>query len=539
LRAKPASGFNPDEADIQPSGQVMSKKQDGYEIVINWDPASMWLPILKEKGAEDGDARTIVSLIEGIIDEHAKADVDIMVHCLWLGFQTKVPNSKTAQTVREGIEPFKALKKLDAAGLDLVDVMIARCRKHGMRFYAGMRMNDRHLGSGESRRYRPWVQKMVDEHPECELKEFPGGVDYKYDYVRDAIVPFIEELTEKYDIDGLEFDWPRWCHVFKTSEAVANAPLLTDFVRQARQILDAASQRRGRGRLPLGARIAQTMDENLHLGYDVKTWVQEGLVDYLCPSDFFFTDINSRTEDFVALTDGTNCKVYPSIHPGISWQNSQSLMGLAEYRAAAKNFYAYGAHGVSPYNYQYHWAAMVSPSYPGPVEMWPKAMSFLTELRSDDGVAGGDRHYLYHPLWSGDTEGHAPTWAYKNDKIALDCSADDPRGTFTFRMAEDLSDASLTATLEFKVTYMVEGEQIEVRINADVIPPQSIETEWRVGQSREEGRPLGQHFLFRMKLSTPPVKFGDNELSLRLVKRIGMARRVLHAQEFEVHVSGA
>jgi len=518
-------------------GNDMIDHQDDYKIVINWDTAGMWLPIVKHAEIPTDDTSGFVQQIEQIIDEHAAAGIDILVHCLWSGFQTQIPNSKSAQTVRgKGIEPFHALAAMDAAGLDLVEVMIQRCRHHGMPFFAGLRMNDRHLGSGQSKHYRPWVQRLVDDHPECELKEFPGGVDYKYDFVREPIVAFVEELTQRYAIDGLEFDWPRWCHVFKTSEAVANAPLLTDLVRKTRAILDEAAQRRGLERLPLGMRVAQTMDENLHLGYDVATWLREGMVDYLCPSDFFFTDFNAKTEQFVALAEASGCKIYPSLHPGISCHNNQKLMDLSTYRAAAKNFYAYGAHGVSPYNWQYHWAGMSSPGYPGPADMWPAALHHLSELKNDRGVAGGDRRYLYHPLWSGDTEGHAPTWGYKNDKIALACDDADPQGSYTFRLAEDLSTPSTSATLTFKVTYFIEGEELEIRINGQAIDPTHVTSTFRVGQSLAEGRPLAQHHVFRVPIGAPPVVHGDNELSLRLVKRVGMARRVLHAQEFEVEV---
>ena len=50
-------------------------------------------------------------------------------------------------------------------------------------------------------------------------------------------------------------------------------------------------------------------------------------------------------------------------------------------------------------------------------------------------------------------------------------------------------------------------------------------------------RPLGPYFLFRMPLLSPPAKFGDNELGVRLTNRVGMAKRMLNAQEFEVEVS--
>lgn len=98
--------------------------------------------------------------------------------------------------------------------------------------------------------------------------------------------------------------------MFERSEAVQNTPLLTDFMAQMRKLLDKASQKRGRDKLLLGVRIPPTMEECRLLGFAVKAWVQQGLVDFISPSDF-----NTRTKDFTALTEGTQCKVYPSVHP--------------------------------------------------------------------------------------------------------------------------------------------------------------------------------------------------------------------------------
>ena len=77
-------------------------------------------------------------------------------------------------------------------------------------------------------------------------------MDYKYDGVRRIVLTFIEEFLERYDVDGLELDWMRWCHMFQRLEAERNAPILTEFVGQVRLLLDQAAAKRGRTRLALG-----------------------------------------------------------------------------------------------------------------------------------------------------------------------------------------------------------------------------------------------------------------------------------------------
>lgn len=532
-----------------------SSCNDPYQIVINWDEGAMYnfCPMQAASERDDVDADAIKGMLEEIVDEHAKAKVDVLVHGVFSGFMSMMAYPRLRPPSGGGVHApataeeheawcqnhtfwLRGFKKLADAGMDLVQIIFDRCQHHGMQFYAGFRMNDRHAGSGQLREFYPRVQQMAREHPEWMLEEFPGGVNYKYEGVRTAVLDFIEEAIERYDLDGIELDWMRWCHMFNRSEAVENAPLLTELMGVVRRKLDDAAARRGRQRLGLGARVASTIDECTHLGYDVAAWIGEGLVDYLCPSDFYHTDVNIHVEDFVKLTEGTDCRIYPSIHPSVCWDNAAWLPGIEEYRAAATNFYAYGAHGVSPYNYMYHWGKVRAPSYPGPAEMWPKALDYLTELKDADRIAGGDRRYIFHPLWSGAREGHCPTGAYKHDTITLDRSADDPHGSFVFRLAEHLDVAEVSATLSFKVTEMIATDVLEVRINDTVIPTDEIDMQWRIGQSPAEGRSLGPHFLLRLPLGSPPVRFGDNTLALRLLNRVGMTQRHLNAQEFEVLV---
>ena len=95
-------------------------------------------------------------------------------------------------------------------------------------------------------------------------------------------------------------------------------------------------------------RVPQTLEECDYLGFDLAAWISEGLVDFIVPSDFMHTDTNMKTEEFVKLTKGTQCKVYPAIHTRISMDEPNEhyrLMTLANFRAAAQNYYAFGADG--------------------------------------------------------------------------------------------------------------------------------------------------------------------------------------------------
>jgi len=355
-------------------------------VLTNFDEAQVFI----ERSRGTSDPEEIKAIFEQSVDELAEAGVDTLVWVTFGRFQAMSPSKAipevTAYCSREYI-------LLCQAGYDPIDLLVDRCHQHGMEFIACLRMNDRH----ELSTAVP-VGQFITDHPEWHLKGRGGGpgVNYAYEPVREKVLAYIEELVASHDVDGVEFDYMRWCHMFEPGEGQQNAHLLTDFTRKTRQLLDAAAQRRGRERLVLGVRVPQTLDECEYLGFDVATWIKEGLVDYVVPSDFFYTDFNAPTEDFVKLAEGTDCKIYPAIHPRLCMGDRARIANLANYRAAVQNFYAYGADGLETYN-------AVAPGY-------------LRELRDPQTVSQGDRHYLFYPLWTRPSE----SGFVHDDRIILD-----------------------------------------------------------------------------------------------------------------------
>jgi len=167
--------------------------------------------------------------------------------------------------------------------------------------------------------------------------------------------------------------------------------------------------------------------------------------------------------------------------------------------------------------------------------MWPQALGYLTPLRDPRSLAKQGRHYLYHPLWGGS----CPTGAVKNDRIVLDRSGATPQGTFRFRMAENLTDSNLSALLEFKVTGMVQGDELEIEINRKKIPARRIKRSHDAdGQPNKEGRPLPTYYLYRIKLTSAQATFGDNQLDVRLIKSVGKEKLDIQEVEVTVEVKG-
>jgi hypothetical protein len=504
-------------------------------IVHAWDGCTMWLAIMNQRlGAPDpaipGPAAEYSQrILEEMIDEEAAAHVDAIAYCLFTAFWSDLPSSKVTD-----LFPWRPAG-MDEAGVDTLQVLIDRCHHHGMDFIADIRMNDRHGVPPNG---------IAKDHPEWAL--FGGAYDYALAPVRQAMLNFNQEVLDGYNVDGIEYDYMRWCHMFKPGEGKQNAHLLTEFTRQTRQQLDEEAERRGCDRLELGVRVPQSIEECDYLGFDVATWIKEGLVDYVVPSDFMHIDMNMKTDDFVKLAEGTDCEIYPAIHNRISMDGPNEhyrLANLANLRAAAQNFYGFGADGISPYNYQFAFErrAVAHRSSAYAAYMWPAAIGWLRELRYPDEISQRDRHYLFYAVFK---EPHkSPSGFFNDENIYLDRAASDQEGSQRFRMAEDFSDPNLRTTMQFKAVGLADDEKLDISINGQQVPIDYItRVQDKNGQNMFEGDPLPPFYLYLVDMNwettgrEQPLVFGDNELAVKLVPTAANTDGKVSIEELECYV---
>ncbi len=517
----------------------MGKNSNDRRIIINWDECNMWSNLLRDRLGDDAGGQRTARLLEEIVDEHHKAQVDTIVHCVFgFSFRSHLRSSKATDLLVNPPNPRPTT--LEEAGIDFLQLLIDRCHQRNMEFVAGLRMNDRHVSTMTNK------SQSIKDHPEWHLKSRPGGLDFAHEGVRRGLfLAFIKEVLETYDVDGIEFDWMRWCHMFEAGEGSRHADLLTEFTREARDLLDTAVAGRNGNRMLLGVRVPQTVEECQHLGFDVATWIQEGLIDWVVPSDFLYMDFTVKTEAFVEMARGTDCKIYPAIHPSVCWgvdAKRVRMMTPANYRAAAQNFYSYGANGISPYNYQWHWGEPRGTGRLSPGYMWPAALGYLRELRDPESVRLRDRHYLYYPLWSRTTCSKSPSDFWHDDNIYLQRSGTNRQGSRSFRLAEDLSDPHLRSTLQFKAVGLYRGEFLEIQLNGNRVSDEYVSRlANRDGQQKSEGRTLTAFCLYVIDLNwwgtqKPPIINGDNELSVHLVPEEGETEGTIVIDELEVYV---
>lgn len=537
-RSAPGTVLPQDAAQPKREGPKREGPKREGRIVHAWDGCTMWATILdtsyydaknRTRDIPKPAAKFSKRILEEMIDEEAAAHVDAIAYCLFTAFWSDLPNSKITD-----IFPWRP-PGMDAAGVDPLKVMIDRCHHHKMQFIADIRMNDRHGTPPNG---------IAKKHPEWAL--FGGAYDYALAPVRQAMLDFNQEVLDGYDVDGIEYDYMRWCHMFKPGEGKKHAHLLTEFMRKTRRQLDAAAKRRGVARLLLGVRVPQNLEECDYLGFDLATWISEGLIDFVVPSDFMHNDGNMKTENFVKLAKGTDCKVYPAIHNRISFDGPNEhyrLMTLPNFRAAAQNFYGFGADGISPYNYQFSFErrgfAHRSSAYAA--YMWPAALGWLAELRSPQEVSRRDRHYLFYALWK---KPHQSPSGFSNDEnIYLDRAKPVLQGSRRFRMAEDFSNPKLRTTMQFKVLGLAAGESLKVQINGKKVPREYLTRVFDPnGQSVYEGDPLPPFHLYVIDINwettgrKQPLVFGDNRLEVTLLPAQGPPKGTVSIEELECYV---
>jgi len=101
--------------------------------------------------------------------------------------------------------------------------------------------------------------------------------------VRDYIFRILEEVCQRYDVDGIELDWMRHPKFFRpTTDGNPATPeqveMMNDLVRRIRAMTERVAEQRGRPLL-VATRVTLNVEHSLDLGLDLKTWLEEDLVD--------------------------------------------------------------------------------------------------------------------------------------------------------------------------------------------------------------------------------------------------------------------
>jgi hypothetical protein len=251
------------------------------------------------------------------------------------------------------------------AGLEPYRMVVDTLRNHGIKVLANVRMNDHH---GRLVQWTLWER----EHKEWSLADDTGARDWKsigalrqMDYAIEGLRKYrfsiLEEILEQFEIDGVQLDFGRTAP-FLSEPKGENARFMTEYVREIRQLLDKTARKRQRREMLLGVIVPWDLDFCTQEGLQVQQWIEQELIDYVSPGEWYYADWNIPLDRWRAMIQGTDCKLYPftpgNVSPFQEFEYGEpSLLGdhkildPPKIRAIADNLMSQNPDGFAFYNF--------------------------------------------------------------------------------------------------------------------------------------------------------------------------------------------
>ena len=327
------------------------------------------------------------------------------------------------------------MQSLIDRGLDPLAVLIDRAHEKGMDFFASLRMG----GYGG----------MAPEHALA-----TGGRGFVHPEVREHQFAVLEELATQYQVEGVELDFaaapggsPFW---LKPEDVAEYTPVMTDFVSRVAEMIRSRPGQPGQ----VGARVYPTEELNLKAGLDVRTWLRQGLVDFVVPMvyAYFVLDADMPIDWLVEAAHGSEIAVYGMLQPYYR-DESRRFFAVenatpAMMRAAAANFWEKGVDGL--YTWFLRW----------PVD--DAGRRILTEIGDPELVKEGDKHYFLRRR-SEATAGHDYEAFLP---LEIPSAAPDRSYEIAFTTADDArNDRVRRVLLRIAVSNLVTADRLEVTLN--------------------------------------------------------------------------
>lgn len=276
------------------------------------------------------------------------------------GFEGSLPDELVKLYDHPDVDPcVNSLRELHRRGVDPWAMVLARARKRKIDLFASFRMNDTHYKDGI---YHPWVDSFYYDNLHnrlttsgaMDLSRNNTEFDYRKSVVREYFLKLIRANLDKYDVDGVELDLTRNCKYFPDPNREECAPVMTDFVRQVRGLLDAAGKKRKR-KLELAVTVPYSLYRCRLEGLDIPAWARLGYIDMLCMSSPFMVDTQRDIADTVRKAPGV--PVYAGCDRNFQWPGRP--FPREAYRAMAMSNLRQGAAGTYLYNVM-HWTMRLS-----------------------------------------------------------------------------------------------------------------------------------------------------------------------------------
>ena len=264
-------------------------------------------------------------------------NLDLVNHIVWY---------RAGQNARSLIE----------RGRDPLQEVCRHAQNRGFQFLPHLLLNMLHTPPNRVTSSR--VADFTTQHPEWQVgpepaypeavHDLPNRLSYAVPEIRANRLAVIKELVSDYPTDGIELNFHDYVPLIGRGEAAEHTSTMTDWMREIRAVSARAAKQQNRPKRVV-VRIAATLEGNRAMGMDLKTWIQEGLMDTVIGMSFThgFEAGASQLAEVVKATAGTKVKV-------LAGMGVDQRMARESYYAAAVNAYAAGADGVLFHTYYLH-----------------------------------------------------------------------------------------------------------------------------------------------------------------------------------------
>ena len=454
------------------------------------------------------------------VDEVAGTAVDTFIYGVARGDGLFYPTRK-GKRFGQGVDEFDmgaywrvwgSMQSLIDRGLDPLTVLVDRAHDKGMDFFASFRMGSYEAANpeGSNRAGEPGFGDPSQ-----------GGRGFANPGVREAQFSVLEELATCYPVEGLELDYSAYFGTappyFRAEEAEESSSVMTEHVRRISEMVRQRPGTPGQ----IGARVPPTEEMCLKIGLDVRSWLREGLLDYVSPMlyVYFQVDADMPIDWLVSAAHDGDASVFGMLQPytydgaPLSGDPNDALDGGVKHftpavmRAAAATYRARGADGL--YTYFMSW----------PLSDPERRM--LTELGDPDLIAEGDKHYVL-PRRSPE----AVEMGY-DVTLPLEMASADPtrRYPISFTIADDIEGAASRirqVRLRLRLSNLVSADRLDVLLNGRSLEEETCLRDFggfdlkRPGPHRIDPY-RGQWLEFHLRGVRP--RQGENVLEISLVER--------------------
>lgn len=381
---------------------------------------------------------------------------------------------------------------LQERGLDILQVLADRAHEKGMEFFTSFR-----IGTYEG------VGSISADPNE-------GGRGLADADARQKQLRVFEEIATQYDLEGLELDFgasPGGMPPALVDQDIAEyTPVITEHVRRTSGMMRSAGKQVG-VRVPCVEKVSDSQ------GFDVRTWLKEGLVDYVVPMMYANLKLDTQMpiDWIVDAANDSDVSVYgmlqPFVEKGYPGHGYDEHYTPEEMRAAAANFLAKGADGL------YTWFLN-----------WPLGHTergILTEIADPQLMKQADKHYLLPRR-----DATAASWGY-DATLALEIPGVDleKRYSIPIFIADDvqtMAERIRKVTLRIRIGNTVSADEFTILLNGESLADQP----WRRNSGAYIRIPVSPHRIehysalwLEIDLDSIRPKQGDNAIEISLDNR--------------------